>query len=128
MMAEWILAAEKLTIAEDTGPIQWRADIAVRRGVIALHRGMPADARDHLARAAALEPSRVEVRLLTAQAYLASRQHVSAIDTLRGILSLYAHRLRSGSGTAHLGECCARFGAAPEQNRRGVSAQFAQRR
>ena len=82
-LAETLLARAETLLAESQ-----RAEIAYRRGIIALSGHQPELAQLALDRAAGLAPARVDVRLALAQALMDRGQSAASIGVLRGIMAV----------------------------------------
>jgi len=67
---------------------QDRAEVAYRRGLVALERAQFDAAIDHLRRASGDDPLRVDVRLGLAQAQSKARLFAEAVNTLRGLVAI----------------------------------------
>jgi tetratricopeptide (TPR) repeat protein len=65
-----------------------QAEIAFREGILALNADRAARAKEHLSRAAGLEPERAEIRIALAQAHVETGELGEANGVLRGLLAI----------------------------------------
>jgi len=81
-------SAADAALARAESLVEDHAEVAYRRGVLALNGGLAGDAVVHLERAAGFEAGRVDVRLALAQALVDLERAGEAVAGLRGILPL----------------------------------------
>lgn len=88
-MANWQRADEVLAAAAEQAaesPPPWRAEVAMRRALVATHIGQSRAAEEHLLTAARATPDSPEVHLFAAHTQLRLGNPVGTVEALRGML------------------------------------------